>query len=163
MTAVDALLDRAGELKGELLAFSQQPPYDRAFREMLAEHGDDAEVWDESRLILLWDSFVLEYRLRKTGATLRTHVAPELPPLVATPHGVELILINLILSFVLSNISIGGHIGGLIGGTVAALLLFDLRDRVRALPAIVPTALCVALAVAAVVGAIAVSHSGAGV
>ena len=39
---------------------------------------------------------LLEYRLRKAGATLRTHVAPDLPPLVVTPHGLEQILINLI-------------------------------------------------------------------
>src|SRR3954451_12414637 len=61
--AVDTLLDRAGELKGQLLEFSQQPPYDRAFREMLAGQGDDTEVWGEGRLMLLWDSFVLEHRL----------------------------------------------------------------------------------------------------
>jgi hypothetical protein len=51
--AVEALLDRAGELKRQLVAFSQQPRYDRAFREMLAQHGDGAEVWDEDRLMLL--------------------------------------------------------------------------------------------------------------
>jgi C4-dicarboxylate-specific signal transduction histidine kinase len=45
--------------------------------------------------ILVRVTALLEYRLRKTGATLRTHVAPDLPPLVATPHGLEQILINL--------------------------------------------------------------------
>ncbi len=39
---------------------------------------------------------LLEYRLRKTGATMRTQVAPDLPPLAAMPHGLEQILINLI-------------------------------------------------------------------
>jgi hypothetical protein len=62
--AVEALLDRAGQLKRQLVEFSQQPRYDRAFREMLAQHGDDAEAWDEGRLMLLWDHFLLEYRLR---------------------------------------------------------------------------------------------------
>ena len=45
--------------------------------------------------ILVRVTALLEYRLRKTGATLRTHVAPDLPPLAATPHGLEQILINL--------------------------------------------------------------------
>ena len=46
--------------------------------------------------ILVRVTSLLEYRLRKTGATMRTHVAPDLPPLAATPHGLEQILINLI-------------------------------------------------------------------
>ena len=45
--------------------------------------------------ILVRVTALVEYRLRKTGATMRTHVAPDLPPLVATPHGLEQILINL--------------------------------------------------------------------
>jgi C4-dicarboxylate-specific signal transduction histidine kinase len=39
---------------------------------------------------------LLEFRLRKAGATLRTQIAPDLPPLVVTPHGLEQVLINLI-------------------------------------------------------------------
>jgi hypothetical protein len=69
LVAVDAaLLDRAGELKRELLAFSRQPRYDRAFSEVLARHGG-SEVLDEYRLMMLWDYFVLEHRLR-SGRTL---------------------------------------------------------------------------------------------
>jgi two-component system C4-dicarboxylate transport sensor histidine kinase DctB len=45
--------------------------------------------------ILVRVTALLEYRLRKTGATMRTYVAPDLPPLAATPHGLEQILINL--------------------------------------------------------------------
>jgi hypothetical protein len=81
--AVEALLDRAGELKRQLVAFSQQPRYDRAFREMLAQHGDGAEVWDEDRLMLLWDHFLLEYRLRNGRTVLeqfvdaRTDLSPQ--------------------------------------------------------------------------------------
>jgi hypothetical protein len=44
-----ALLDRAGELKRELVAFSQQPRYDRAFSEVLAQHGSGSEVLVASR------------------------------------------------------------------------------------------------------------------
>jgi two-component system, NtrC family, C4-dicarboxylate transport sensor histidine kinase DctB len=46
--------------------------------------------------ILVRVTALLEYRLRKTGVTLRTHVAPDLPPLAAAPHGLEQILINLV-------------------------------------------------------------------
>ena len=35
-----ALLRRAGDLKGELVAFSQQPRYDRAASSFLAEYGN---------------------------------------------------------------------------------------------------------------------------
>jgi hypothetical protein len=68
--AVDAaLLDRAGELKRELVAFSQQLRYDRAFSEVLAQHGDGSGTLDEHRLMMLWDYFVLEHRLRN-GRTI---------------------------------------------------------------------------------------------
>ena len=45
--------------------------------------------------ILVRVTALLEFRLRK-GTTMRTHVAPDLPPLVASPHGLEQILINLL-------------------------------------------------------------------
>ena len=80
--AVETLLDRAGELKRQLVEFSQQPRYDRAFREMLAQHGDGTEVWDEDRLILLWDSFLLEHRLRNGRTVVEQFVdaRPDLSP-----------------------------------------------------------------------------------
>ena len=46
--------------------------------------------------ILVRVTALLEYRLRKTAAVMRTHVAPYMPPLAASPHGLEQILINLI-------------------------------------------------------------------
>jgi C4-dicarboxylate-specific signal transduction histidine kinase len=39
---------------------------------------------------------LLDLRLRKAGVTLRTHIAPDLPPIAAVPHAVEQILINLL-------------------------------------------------------------------
>jgi hypothetical protein len=60
----DDLLDRAGELKQQLVAFSQQPRYDRAFREVLAERSGDPARLNDNRLMMLWDYFVLEHRLR---------------------------------------------------------------------------------------------------
>ena len=68
--AVDAaLLDRAGDLKGELLEFSRQPRYHQAFLEVLAQHGDGSEVLDEHNLMVLLDYFLLEHRLRN-GRTI---------------------------------------------------------------------------------------------
>ncbi len=80
--AVEVLLDRAGELKRQLVAFAQQPRYDRAFGEMLAQHGDDAEAWDENRLILLWDCFLLEYRLPSGHTVIEqfVHARTDLSP-----------------------------------------------------------------------------------
>jgi two-component system C4-dicarboxylate transport sensor histidine kinase DctB len=39
---------------------------------------------------------LLEFRLRKANATLRTQIAPDLPPLAAIPNALEQILINLL-------------------------------------------------------------------
>ena len=39
---------------------------------------------------------LLEFRLRKANATLRTQIAPDVPPLAVPPHALEQILINLI-------------------------------------------------------------------
>lgn len=64
MAVESALLDRAGDLKRELVAFSQQPRYDRAATEVLARGDGGTDALDEQRLMLLWDYFVLEHRLR---------------------------------------------------------------------------------------------------
>ena len=58
-----ALLGRAGELKRELVTFSQQPQYERAASQVLAEHGNGPAALDEQRLMLVWDYFVLEHKL----------------------------------------------------------------------------------------------------
>jgi hypothetical protein len=79
---VDDLLERAGELKGELLAFSQHRRYDRAFRELLASQDDGGEVWDEGRLMEAWDTFVLEYPLHNGRTVVEQFVdaRPDLTP-----------------------------------------------------------------------------------
>jgi hypothetical protein len=63
MLMVDAALRRAGELKGELVTFSQQPRYERAASRFLAEYGNGRQDADEQRWMLLWDCFVLEHKL----------------------------------------------------------------------------------------------------
>ena len=79
---VEDLVERAGELKRQLVEYSKQPRYDRAFREMLAGLGDGAEVWDEDQAILLWDSFLLEHRLRNGRTVVEPFVdaRPDLSP-----------------------------------------------------------------------------------
>jgi len=65
----------------------------------------------------------------------------------------NVLLLNLFITFFGSNISIGAHLGGLVGGAIAGWAFFDLARR----PGIdqrIPYAVCGALAVACVVGAI---------
>ena len=78
--AVDAAsLQRAGELKGELVAFSQQPRYERAVSRFLVEYGNGLEEFDDQRLVLLWDCFVLEHKLANGRTVVEQFVA-------ANPH-----------------------------------------------------------------------------
>ncbi len=46
--------------------------------------------------VLVRVTSLLDFRLRKTGATLRSRVAPDMPPVAAAPSVVEQILINLL-------------------------------------------------------------------
>ncbi|WP_051799909.1 hypothetical protein [Catenuloplanes japonicus] len=76
-----AILDRAGELKGELVAFSQQPRYDRAASEFLDRYGNGIEELDEQRWMVLWDCFILEHKLTGGRTVVEQFVAahPQLP------------------------------------------------------------------------------------
>jgi C4-dicarboxylate-specific signal transduction histidine kinase len=56
----------------------------------------DAKRRVEIGTVLVRVSSLLEFRLRKQGTTLRTQIAPDLPPLATTPHALEQILINLL-------------------------------------------------------------------
>jgi hypothetical protein len=88
MTA-DTLLDRAAELKRQLVEYSQSGRYDRAFRQMVADLDDLVDERDEDRWMLLWDSFVLEHRLRN-GRTIVEQFVDAHPEL--TPQDRELVL-----------------------------------------------------------------------
>jgi C4-dicarboxylate-specific signal transduction histidine kinase len=46
--------------------------------------------------VLVRVTSLLDFRLRKAGVTLRTQIAPDLPPIAAAPHALEQILINLL-------------------------------------------------------------------
>lgn len=75
------LLDRAGDLKRELVTFSQQKRYERAASQFLAQAGDGREAFDEHRLLMLWDVFVLEHPLADGRTVVEQFVEsrPELP------------------------------------------------------------------------------------
>lgn len=80
VTVDDDLLNRAGELKQQLVAFSQQRRYERAFDDVLADQHDERVPLDEHTLMILWDYFVLEHRLRNGRTVVEQFVAahPEL-------------------------------------------------------------------------------------
>jgi two-component system C4-dicarboxylate transport sensor histidine kinase DctB len=46
--------------------------------------------------VLVRVTSLLDFRLRKASATLRTQIAPDLPPLAVSPHALEQMLINLL-------------------------------------------------------------------
>jgi C4-dicarboxylate-specific signal transduction histidine kinase len=46
--------------------------------------------------VLVRVTSLLEFRLRKARVTLRTQIAPDVPPVAAAPHALEQILINLL-------------------------------------------------------------------
>jgi two-component system C4-dicarboxylate transport sensor histidine kinase DctB len=56
----------------------------------------DAARRSEIGAILVRITSLLDFRLRKAGATLRTQIAPDTPPLAVSPQALEQILINLI-------------------------------------------------------------------
>ncbi|MGY1709152.1 hypothetical protein ACI8AC_06530 [Geodermatophilus sp. SYSU D00758] len=79
---VEDLVERAGELKRQLVEFSERPRYARAFSAMIAEQDEPVVAGDENGLVLLWDSFLLEHRLQD-GRTVVEHFVdahPDLPP-----------------------------------------------------------------------------------
>jgi hypothetical protein len=82
MAATAALVARSGDLKRDLVSFAQQPRYHRAFREALLSHEDVASVVvDEQKLTMVFDHFVLQYRLRNGKTVVEQFVAahPDLP------------------------------------------------------------------------------------
>ena len=69
------------------MAFSQQPRYDRAASSFLDEYlnGLDEDEVDEQRMMLLWDSFVLEHKLPNGRTVVEQFVAAR--PQLSDPSG----------------------------------------------------------------------------
>jgi hypothetical protein len=76
------LVGRSGELKAELVEFSQKPKYEQAFYEVASEHlGEDYAI-GEGKLIDILDRFVLQHRLR-SGQTIVEQFVASRPDLAA--------------------------------------------------------------------------------
>ena len=68
----------------------------------------------------------------------------------------NVLILNLVITFAFSGISKGAHLGGLVGGAIAAWAMFELPRRPGVSKA-VPWAICAGVALASVVASIAVA------
>ena len=73
MTVTVDLLERSGELKAELVEFSQRPTYAQAFRQVLTRYT--SSDLSEGQLIDVLDHFVLQHRLRGGQTIVERFVA----------------------------------------------------------------------------------------
>lgn len=79
--SVDHLVSRSGDLKRELMAFAQRPPFERRLTARLADAADRDGHLDEQVAIGVVDRFVLQYRLPGGASVLERFVARRRPPL----------------------------------------------------------------------------------
>ena len=79
--SVDDLLERAAELKKELVAFGQGPRFARRLDAMLFEAADEDGALDEGTAIQAMDSFILQRRLSDGTTVLERFVDQRRPPL----------------------------------------------------------------------------------
>ncbi|MGI8310059.1 hypothetical protein [Saccharopolyspora hattusasensis] len=79
--SIDDLIDRAGDLKGELVAFAQGPRFARRLDAVLSETADRYGYLDESTAVLAIDYFALQHRLSGGRTVLERFVAQRRPPL----------------------------------------------------------------------------------
>lgn len=79
--SIDQLLERAAELKNELVAFAQGPRFARRMDVVLFEAADDDGFLDEGTAIHAMDSFMLQRRLSDDRTMLERFVTQRRPPL----------------------------------------------------------------------------------
>lgn len=79
--SVDHLVARSGDLKRELVAFAQRPPFERRLTVRLADAADPDGHLDEQTAIGVVDRFVLGYRLPGGPSVLERFVARRRSPL----------------------------------------------------------------------------------
>ena len=65
-------------------------------RQLSVPAGPAGRARAEIGAVLVRVTSLLDFRLRKTGAVLRTRIAPDLPPVTASAAAIEQILINLL-------------------------------------------------------------------
>ena len=74
------LVQRAGDLKAELIDFALSPRFDRELSAVVAEQFPGGLVTDEAMFSMVLDHFALQYRLRSGSTVVEAFVAahPEL-------------------------------------------------------------------------------------
>jgi hypothetical protein len=75
------LVERSGELKGELVAFAQSPRFARRLAARLDDAADEYGLLDESAAVAVIDRFALEHRLADGRSLIEHFVAQRKPPL----------------------------------------------------------------------------------
>ena len=88
--SIDDLLERAAELKGELVAFAQGPRFARRLDAVLFEAAEDDGFLDEGTTIQVMDYFMLQRRLSDGPTVLERFVGQRRPPLA--DHEREMLL-----------------------------------------------------------------------
>lgn len=79
--SIDELLDRAADLKGELVKFAKSPRFARHLRALLRDAADSHGCLDEGTAVLTIDHFALQYRLPGGRTVVERFVAQRRPQL----------------------------------------------------------------------------------
>ncbi|HEX5401398.1 MAG TPA: hypothetical protein VFX16_03755 [Pseudonocardiaceae bacterium] len=80
-TSIEDLLDRAADLKGELVAFAQGTRFERRLRALLCEAADPLGYLDEAVAVRAIDHFALQRRLSGGRTVVELFVAQRRPKL----------------------------------------------------------------------------------
>jgi hypothetical protein len=79
--SIEALIDRAADLKGELVAFAQSPRFRKWLDVLLRDSADDLGYLDEGMAVHAMDRFALQHRLPDGRTVVERFVAQRRPPL----------------------------------------------------------------------------------
>ena len=79
--SIEDLIDRAADLKGELVAFAQSPRFRKWLDVLLRDAADDLGCLDEGVAVHAMDRFALQHRLPDGRTVVERFVAQRRPPL----------------------------------------------------------------------------------
>ncbi len=79
--SIEDLIDRAADLKGELVAFAQSPRFRKWLDVLLRDSADDLGCLDEGVAVHAMDRFALQHRLPDGRTVVERFVAQRRPPL----------------------------------------------------------------------------------
>jgi hypothetical protein len=79
--SIEDLIERAADLKGELVVFAQSPRFRKWFDVVLRDAADDLGYLDEGTAVHAIDRFALQYRLPDGRTVVERFVAQRRPPL----------------------------------------------------------------------------------